>query len=465
MPLLEHQKTGARKLLARGGMGGLWMDMGTGKTRCALAIAHMLKAKRILVVGPIQVPRIWHDELLEVRTWGWEHEFLSLIDSGSVKAKAKALRSMVGPNPCLVVVNYESYWRRPLREAVVDFKPDLLIYDEAHRLGHRGSKQSRFAHLLVKRIPHILGLTGTPGPNGYQDFFSVYKAIDRGVFGETWREFQWRYLQMGGFQGYQIVGYRNEGELEDKIQESSYRITKEETLDLPERRDVPVGVTLKKKTARIYEDLRVQSIAEIEGEIAGKKKKGTSVALTALVRVMRLQQVTSGFTKTTDEEEVTLSSEKADMLSSLLSDSLPQVDHVVVFCRFTHDVNAAYKVAEKYGPTYLLDGSVAPKKRDGVLDAWRAEDRATLVCQIAVGSLGIDLTAAPMAVFYSVDYSLTNYLQARDRLHRIGQTRKFTYYHLVATGTIDEKVYTALRRKENLQKNLLDMARIRAFLS
>jgi len=163
--------------------------------------------------------------------------------------------------------------------------------------------------------------------------------------------------------------------------------------------------------------------------------------------------------KVSDGRIIDLSHEKEKALLEILEDAIPGVGRVVIFCRFRHDIDRL-DAAIKW-PHYVLDGRSLPKDRQEILDNFKASPQSVLIAQVAVGSLGIDLSCASVAVFYSVDYSLSNYLQSRDRLHRIGQVNRVTYYSLVARKTIDEKVYRALSKKENLARTVLDLTRAR----
>lgn len=437
------------------------MEMGTGKTRTALAIAHKLGCRRILIVAPLSVPGVWIREAGRV----WPDLSITPYVEGNVPRRARLL-SLTKPEgePYAAIVNYEGYWREPLRTAIRKRAFDMVIYDEAHRLKSRGARHSTFAHLLAKEIKHRLGLTGTPMSNGPEDLYSIFKAIDPVVFGTRWDTFRDYYLKMGGFGGYAIVGYRHLSNLKARLKESSYRITKEDALDLPEQMDVLVPVRL--RDMAVYEKLRKRSLAEVSGLLEdGTHVSDKVVTRSVITNILRLQQITSGYVRGVDHEVIELSTEKRDALRDLLDDAT-LTGRVVVFCRFTHDVEKAIEVAELVVGvvrTYRLDGSIRPKDREDVLDAFRSTDHGVLVVQVATGSLGIDLTCANIAVFFSVDYSLINFTQCRDRLHRMGQHSPVTYYHLIAEGTVDEKVYELLSDKRSLTSSITDGKSARRF--
>ena len=464
LKLYAHQRQAiacAQKLCLRA---GIFAEMGTGKTRISLEACDHLK--RILVVAPLSAVGVWRNE---IKKWGNGARMLNCT-KGSVKKRAALLRHMMELHPrnrVFVVVGYESFWREPLRKALLSWEPELVIYDEAHRLARRRTKQSRFAHYLAANeraytVPHRLGLTGTPAANGLQDYFSIFKALDPTVFGSSWPTFEARYIVKGGYLGYEIVGYRNEDELSAYIKKHAYRITKAEALDLPPQVDIKVPIRLSHKAEEIYKRMRKDAVAEVEGA----QGRGTALGRIVLTNILRLQQVTSGFVKTEDSGIIDFDDTKAKALSDLLSDVLVQTKKVVVFCRFRHDVDKAQEVAAGYGRTIILDGRVPKEKRErGIRLFSTHKGPAILIGQVAVSSLAIDLTPASVGIFFSPDYSLTNFLQSRDRLHRIGQRQKVTYYHLVAENTIDEKVYQVLEKKEELMRGILDTVRLTELFS
>lgn len=448
MPLRPYQEATVEKILSRGGRGLIANDVGTGKTFTALEIARRLDAKKILVVCPISVAPVWEREVA-LR----EPDF-TFVDAslGTIAQRAQRIREHAKVSPLVVAVGYESYWRKPLSDVLLTWNPDIVIYDEAHRLKSRGSRQAKFAHKLADRIRHRIALTATPMPKGPEDLFSIYKAVDSTVFGKTWGDFEDRYLKISTWGGYpRITGYRDLDDIERKVQETASRVRKEDALDLPEEVDVVIPVTLSQKSRDIYRELNKRAIAEIEG-LHGE----TGVALSRVVvtNLLRLQQVTSGFVKVTDGREIEFGTEKLDVFEDLISDLLPR--HIVVFCVFRRDVARVAEIATKYAPTYQLHGDIAPHARRRAIERFRAGKSGIMVCQIQVASLGIDLTCADVSVFFGVNYDLMNYTQARGRLHRHGQVNRVTHYMLLARNTIDERIYRALDAKEQLTRDVLD---------
>lgn len=467
--LYRFQKQAIQRGLKRRARYGYFMEMGTGKTRVAIETASQLpRCRRIVVVLPLAAAGVWRRE---VRKWAPAARS-STCTRSNIRRRAMRVKQIRERSPrrrIYMLVGYESFWREPLKRQILRFAPDMMIYDEAHRLKSWRTRQSKFAHSLatpdnkIHTPEHVLALTGTPMPNGPQDAFSIFKAIDPSIFGTRWTEFESRYIIKGGYLGYQIVGYQHEEELRDKIAAHSFRITKAEALDLPPQVDVVVPVELSRKARRIYDKLAKTAIAQVEG-VQGK---GTALGRIVLANEMRLQQVASGFVRVEEEKKlIDFDTAKRDALAELLEDVILQSGRAVVFCRFTHDVDEAIEVANKIVGEHVvqIDGRVDQRTREAQCKWFNTFEPSVLVGQIQVASLAIDLSVAHVCIFYSRNWSLLDYDQARSRLHRHGQRHKVTYYHLIARDTIDEKIQRGLAKKQDMQATLLrDKRRAREF--
>ena len=471
--LYRFQKRAVRFVLDRKARCGMFMEMGTGKTRVTIETASRIRScRRILVVLPLSAAGVWRRE---IRKWAPEARSVTTTRS-SIKLRALRVKHLRERNPArrvYLLVGYESFWREPLRRQILRWEPDMIVYDEAHRLKSWRTRQSKFAHSLAAKnnkihTPRfILPLTGTPMPNGPQDAFSIFKAFDPSVLGTRYSNFEATYIKKGGYMGYQIVGYKNQRELQDKIALHSFRITKAEALDLPPQVDVVIPVELSRKGRYYYEKMAKDAIVQIDEA----SSRGTALGRIVLSQELRLQQIASGFVRVEEKGEiVTFDTSKRDALKDLLSDVLLSEECAVVFCRFRRDVENACAVArELKADTFRLDGTVSQSTREKYIRQFsnHYSDRpAVLVAQIQVAALSIDLTAAHVGIFYSRNWSYLDYDQARSRLHRHGQEHKVTYYHLIATNTIDEKIQKKLANKEEVQAILLrDKRRAKAFFS
>lgn len=460
MSLFPYQQRALELVQRRNGRAGLFLEMGTGKTRVALTYCQEEGFKKILVVCPISVAGVWEDEVRKMGLdfWVRNYTYSSINQRAQMIACDEEMRMQY---PLLVLVNYESFWRMPLRMALQKWKPDIVILDEAHKIKGRTTRQAKFAHTLVSLVPHRLALTGTPITNGLQDLFSLYKFIDPTVFGTRYADFESTYILKGGYMGHQIIGYRWEDEVRYKVGQTSYQISKAEALDLPERTDVMVPVRLDAKTRRSYDQIRKYAIAEIEGKgDDGQPKRGVVLARIVLTTILRLQQVANGFSTTDDGEVIVISGEKLQACQDLVEGAAGQ--QVVIFCRFLKDIE---RLEATIPHSLSIHGSIPQKERSARIHAFQTGKVNALICQIQVASLGIDLSAASIGIFYSTGFSLTDFLQARDRIHRHGQTQKVTYYYLVGENTVEIKVYKALDAKQKIAAKVVDLDYARSLLS
>jgi SNF2 family DNA or RNA helicase len=190
---------------------------------------------------------------------------------------------------------------------------------------------------------------------------------------------------------------------------------------------------------------------QLEKEMTAEISAGTVTAANALTKLLRLQQATSGYARTDEAGTVLIDGmpTKRAVLEDRLSD-LPVTEPVVVFCRFRSDLDDVQAAARELGREYA---EVSGERKD--LERWQAGDAVILGVQIQSGGVGIDLTRAAYAVYYSLGYSLGDYEQSLARLRRPGQTRCVRYYHLVAPGTVDQQVYAALRERRSVVEAVL----------
>ena len=229
----------------------------------------------------------------------------------------------------------------------------------------------------------------------------------------------------------------------------AFRATKAECLDLPEFTDIVQRIDLEPQAMRIYRQLVRDSYAELA--------EGSVTVTNVLSQLLRLSQLTGGYVGNDDAGGVTqVSTAKLDALADLVDGAVADGRKIVVIARFVPEIHAIGKMLEKKKIRYAqISGEI--KDRDEQIAAFQNDpDVPVFIGQIATAGLGITLTAASLMVFYSLDYSMSNYEQTRARIHRVGQKNECTYIHLVARGTVDEKVLKALHDKANLAKSLVD---------
>ncbi len=426
----------------------LLMEMGTGKSLTAIAITGALsqagRIRRVLIVAPLSILGVWEEEFQKFAAFPYALAVLS----GSSAKKLDTLRHMTGTALQVVVVNYESAWR--LEKALTAWHPDLIIADEGHKIKTHNIAASKAMHRMGAKASYRLLLTGTVITNKAIDVFSQYKFLNPAIYGNSFYAFRNRYFDMVGYGNHTPVLKKSmEGELTEKLHSISYRATKAECLDLPETTDVIRQIELEPAALRIYRGLVKESYAELAG--------GEVTATNILTRLLRLSQLTGGFLGNDETAAVEqVSAAKLSALEDILDGAMAEGKKLVIIARFIPEIKAICKLLEKRGLGYsCITGEV--KNRDEQVARFQNEPEVmAFVGQIATAGLGITLTAASTMVFYSLDYSMSNFEQTKARIHRVGQRMPCTYLYLVARGTVDEKVLAALESKADLARTLVD---------
>lgn len=423
------------------------MDMGTGKTRVAIDAMFARKdVYRVLVVCPKAIVSVWRQNLEKFAPPGW-----SCWDEqkGSVKSKAESFKKWLHGTPAakqIAVMNYDVVWRYPMGDLVLKGCFNMVVLDESHRAKAAGSKTSKYLGMLGKRVRYKMCLSGTAMANSPLDVYGQYRFLDNTVFGTNHNQFLQQYAIMGGPERRFVVGYKNQKELKEKFQSIAYSCRMS---DVASRLKLPEYLP------------PIERMVKIPGKDMATSRKlakefkaecgftGVVVAGNVLVKMLRLQQIAAGFCQVQDNpldpkrvEE--LNTAKEDALVDMLED-LPDVDPVVVFCVFKHDLEAVARAAERAGRrSYEMSGKV------NELDKWKHSGGGVLAVQIQAGAEGVDMTEANHAVYFSLPYSLALYEQSKARLYRPGQTHPVSFVHLIAEGTIDESIYKSLTKKKDI---------------
>lgn len=327
-----------------------------------------------------------------------------------------------------------------IETATGNYFADGLLVHNSHRIKAHDSQTSKYAAEVGKQASWRLCLSGTPMPNGPLDVFGQYRFLDRGIFGSSFHHFRNRYAKLNQMFPGKVDAWINQDEFKERFALLAHRVTADDVLDLPEAIHVERRVTMSLEGQRVYDSLQDDLIADIGG--------GVVTATNALVRLLRLQQATSGYAVEDESKtEVSIDSAKSFALMELLEDIGP-AEPIVVLCVFRHDLAVVRNLAESLKRNY---GEVSGSRKDGVSErGMMAEGLQVVGVQIRAGGLGIDLTAARYCILFSVGFSLGDYDQALARVHRPGQTRTTYYYHLIASGTVDEVVYGALANKREV---------------
>ena len=435
------------------------MEMGTGKTRVAIDTALTRSdVGKVLIVCPKAVVGVWRENLNKFYPKGnwccWDNQ------KGTVATKAEDLKKWMGNNfklyssdTLFVVVNYDIVWRKELGDYIYkEAGFHMVVLDESHRAKAAGSKVSKYLAMLGKKTAYRMCLSGTPMANSPLDVYGQYRFLNPTIFGTNYSRFLDNYAIMGGPERRFVVGFKNQKELSDKFNSIAYTCKMEDVKDrikLPDHLPpIKRYVTMPSKDKKIMKDLLKDFVTECEA--------GYVVVNNVLVKLLRLQQITSGYCPVKEDvfdrngEVMELNTAKQDELSDILSDISPLAS-VVVFCVFRHDIRVISETARKaQRKIFELSG----EKNE--LEEWKKSKGAVIVVQIQAGAEGVDLTNANHAIYFSLPHSLALYDQSRARLYRPGQTRPVSFIHIIAEDTIDESMYKSLVNKKDVIKSIKD---------
>ena len=423
------------------------MQMGCGKSLTAIGTAGMLyqtgKVTRILVVSPLSITGVWQDEFSRYADFPYSMTVLK----GSSAHREEELSKIPDEGLQVVVTNYESAWRT--EDALLAYDADLIIADEGHKMKENRSRQSKGMQKLGDRARYKLLLTGTVITNRELDVFSQYRFLDSSIFGTSFYVFRNRYFDMTGYGNHIPVFRRCMGDdFLQKMHSIAYRVRKDECLDLPDISEETRYVELEKDAMDRYRELEKESYTELNGADVS--------AVNVLTKILRLSQLTGGHLTDDTGNSSEVSCAKLDALSDIIDTAMEEEQKIVIMARFVPEMDQIEAMLGKKGIGYAcIRGGV--KDRDGEVRKFQNEPSCRVFMgQIAAAGLGITLTAAHTMVFYSLDYSMSNFEQAKARIHRISQKNDCLYIYLTAKGTIDGRVLRALRKKQDLAKALVD---------
>ena len=304
-------------------------------------------------------------------------------------------------------------------------------------------------YTLGDRARYRMLLTSTLITNKEIDVFSQYRFINSDIFGTSFYAFRNRYFDMLGYGNHTPVfrKYLREDFLK-KIHSVAYRVTKAECLDLPDITEEVRTVELEPKAMKLYSNFEKESYTQMAGSEVS--------AVNVLTKLRRLSQITGGHLTDDEGDDNAVSIAKLDALSDIIDSSVAEGKKLVVMARFIPELNDIQELLEKKGIGYsVVRGGV--KNRDEEIRRFQEDDDCRVfVGQIAAAGLGITLTAASTMVFYSLDYSMSNFEQAKARIHRVSQKENCLYIYLIAKNTVDRKVLRSLRNKVDLAKLLVD---------
>lgn len=436
------------------------MDMGTGKSKVALDIAawrsQYAGLRAVVILAPNGVHRKWSEQQIPEHWAGGPLRNMLWTSSrrDTLAVEIETANRTTPPGTTIVVcVNIEALSQgagaRPAKQVIQLLESvrrtggkSMVVVDESTRIKTPSAQRTRTAYAIGAEADHRLILSGTPVTKGVEDLYAQLQFLSRDILDcRTYTAFKARYCNMGGFEGRQVIGYRNLDDLMSRMSPWTFGVRKEECLDLPPTTYDELPVDLTPEQRRVYSDLRDEFLVKLDS--------GDEVGVdNALSLLTALQCVVCGYLPVRNDEgkivryEVLPCNRPATMMSLL--EGFPR--QFVVWARFRRDIDNILEALSAAKITAVrYDGSVSEADRaDNLATFIRGEAQGFVGTQSA-GGIGLDLVVADLAIFYSNSFDRELRWQAEARTHRIGQTRPVNYYDLVSPGTIDRKILSAFK--------------------
>jgi SNF2 family DNA or RNA helicase len=297
-------------------------------------------------------------------------------------------------------------------------------------------------------------MTGSPVTKNPLDLYTQCEFLDPYLLDFTsYYAFRNRYAEMKTMhlrgRSIQVVDeFKNLAELSESLQGFSYRVLKEDCLDLPPKNFTKRHIILTGEQRKIYDQMKKAAMAVLNGKV--------TTTMTVLTQLMRLHQITCGHFTADDGSIQLIPNNRITELMNVLEETEGKV---IVWANYQRDVNQIIKaITEKYGPGSVVDyyGLTPQEERqENIKKFQNGDDCRFIVGTTQTGGYGITLTKANTVVYYSNGYDLEKRLQSEDRAHRIGQKKTVTYVDLICEDTVDEKIVKALRDKINIASEVL----------
>lgn len=416
---------------------GLFLDMGLGKTVITLTVIEELKNNyleelKVLVIAPKRVAEdTWTTEYEK-----WDH--LKNLKVVKVIGNSKQRKAALEKEADIYIITRDNIaWLVDFLGKDWDF--NTVIIDELSSFKNHQSKRFKALRKVRPFINRIIGLTGTPAPNGYEDLWSQIYLLDRGErLGKTISEYRRKYFNTLYRHGY------NEYELKEGAKEQIDGILKDlcismkakDYLKLKEPLRINRIAKLDEKEYKLYKDMERDAVLELEDE--------NITALSAAAVSNKLLQLANGAIYTNEKEIIHIHDKKLEVLEELIEEA--KGEPVLVFYNFKHDKE---RILERFKDTRVLD-------TDQDIKDWNNKKIKVLLAHPASAGHGLNLQeGGSIIIWFGLTWSLELYQQANARLNRQGQKETVRIYHIIAEKTIDERVLEVLKGKNTRQEELL----------
>ena len=441
-----------------------FMEMGTGKSKVLLDNIAMLydagKINGVLIISPKGVYKNWHDG--EIPTHLPDH-----IDQTSVlwqaminKKQQKELDKLFTPGEDLHILNMnvEALSTKKGVEFAAKFlrcHRTMMAIDESTTIKNPDAKRTKHICSLGEYAPYKRILTGSPVTKSPLDLYKQCEFLKKELLGHTsYYTFRTRYAVMktanfGGKSVQIVTGYQHLPELSEKLKPFSYRVLKEDCLDLPPKTFVRRLVTLTPDQKKLYIQMKQLALAQMDGKMM--------TTATVMTQLMRLQQITCGHFTADDGTIKDVDSNRLPELMNVLEETEGKV---VIWAHWQRDVNRIIReIAKKFGENSFVDyyGLTPMGDRQSNINKFQDPNSPVrfFVGTTQTGGYGITLTAASTMVYYSNGYDLEKRQQSEARIDRIGQHYPMTYIDIYCEDTVDARIVKALKKKVNIASQIM----------
>ena len=461
-PPYKHQLTALEKSWNRETY-GYFMEMGTGKTKVLIDNVAMLydkgKIDGLLVIAPKGVIGTWHTQELPAHLPNHIENVSILWQANITKSQSRKLGNLfkTGEELHILIMNVEAFSTSKGLDFAKKFllsHKTLMAVDESTTIKNPKAIRTKNIIEIADMAKYRRILTGAPVTKNPLDLFSQCFFLDPYHLDHaSYYSFRTRYAIMktayiSGRSIQLVSGFKHLDELAEKLKPFSYRVLKEDCLDLPPKIYMKRNIDLSTEQKKVYKEMKEKALANLHGK--------QITTMTALTQLMRLQQITCGHFVADDG---TTQQIKSNRLNELM-DILDEVEgKAIIWAHWQADIKSIIKEIKKvHGPGSVVDyyGLTPQDQRDKNRNAFQNDSKVRFIVGTPqTGGYGITLTAANTVIYYSNGYDLEKRLQSEDRAHRIGQHKPVTYVDIIAEETVDQKIVKALRKKINIASEVM----------
>ena len=436
---------------------GLFMEMGTGKSKVLIdEIASLYLRGKItaaLIIAPKGVYRNWERGELPTHMPDQVPTLVAAWKAPSEMSKKdkEDLKNILIPNGKLriLLMNVEAFSSTKGTKYAAQFlhkSSALMAVDESTTIKTPSASRTKNVLRVGKLAKYRRIMTGSPVTKNPLDIFSQLEFLSPTILKQNYWAFRSRYAIMrnvnfGPRSTQLVVGFQRLPELNKVVEQHSYRVLKEDCLDLPDKVYEKRFVSLTPEQVKAYEEMRRFNMTELEGE--------TMTSLSSLTALIRLHQISCGHVTLDSGETKALKSNRMNELLNVLDEVEGKV---IIWASYRFDLKHIEEILKnKFGEesTASYFGDTKDKDRQDIVERFQDKNSKLkyFVGNPSTGGYGLTLTAAHTVIYYSNTYDLEKRMQSEDRAHRIGQVNKVTYIDLISEGTVDEKIVQSLRSK------------------